>query len=83
MSVLNTLDVHVMWQSDIIMMKFSQKITYQPPVNMQPSEAVVVNGGKGEGRSQRMYYILELFLHMTMLLEAVPVYIKACNINFC
>ena len=37
------------------MMKFSQRITYQPPVNMQPPEAVVVNGGKGEGRSQYIY----------------------------
>ena len=49
---------------------------------MQPPEAVVVNGGKGEGRSQCIYYILELFLRMTMLLEAVSVYTKACNINF-
>ena len=38
--------------------------------------------GKGQGRSQCIYYILELFLHMTMLLEVVPVYTKACNINF-
>ena len=41
-----------------------------------------MHGVKGEGRSQCIYYILELFLHMTMLLEAVPVYTKACNINF-
>ena len=48
---------------------------------MQPAEAVVVNGGKGEGRSQCIYIIiLELFLHMTMLSEAVPVYTKATSL---
>ena len=47
---------------------------------MQPAKAV--HDGKWEegGREKSMYiHILELFLHMTMLLEAVPVYIFSNN----
>ena len=59
-------------------MKFSQRITSE-------HAACRSSGGSewGEGgRKKSMYiHILELFLYMTMLLEAVPVYIKATSIT--